>query len=121
MSGDPLPVTPGPEPKGRPPAPGRLTTTAELRRRRARRRIERIKGHRLNPVDPGLAQIQFREERVAKPCGFLKTPQAAQRAALDHGPMKQSLRGRHSHQRADLSAAARLSKHRDTARIPAET
>src|SRR5260370_2101795 len=102
MSGDPLPVTPGPESKGRPPATGRLTITAELRRRRARRRIERIKGHRLNLVDPGLAQIQFREERVAKFCGFLKTCQAQQRAALDNSAMKQSLRRGHSHQRADL-------------------
>ena len=34
--------------------------------------------------------------------------------------MKQSLRGGHCHQRADLSAPARLSEHRDIARIAAE-
>ena len=67
MSRDDFPVHHGPESEGRSPGAGRPSIAAEFRRRRAGRRIQRVERHGLNLIDPGLAQIQLREELVAKP------------------------------------------------------
>ncbi len=102
------------------PADDPLGRRAELPQRRRGGAGQAADRKLLQLVQLTLAQSQFGQHRGGQPGRRVRRAKMKIGAALDHRAVKQALGPRHSHQRRDLPASARLAENHDPARIAAK-